>query len=432
LYRGIAGSFLAKSTTVLAPLVVTPLALSSLGLPVFGLWMAVLSITGMIVFADLGLGNGLMTRLAARRHLDEWRVDRRYISTAYVMLTLLAAIVCLMLWTSAAIAPWTAMLGVGPEIPADTTALLACTCLSLFVINIPLSLITRIQYANQMVWQNSLWQAGGALLAIPLVWLTVRLDGSPVAVVAAATVGVPLANCVNSMRYFRGERSRLRPRWRYFDRAAFRQLTGLGSQFFIISLIMAIALNLDNVIVAHRLGLASVATYAVVARLFAQFGQVVTLINTPLWPANGEALMRGDVTWVIRATRRMQVISIAATAACLLPLVLGGNDLLYRWLGVDISAQPVFLLGLMAWWLMLAGTSALFMVQNSAGILRPQLIGWAAFLLLSASMRWWLVGRYGTWVLPWTTLGCYAVTVVPSAIVGFRFALRSGGRGRGL
>ena len=68
---------------------------------------------------------------------------------------------------------------------------------------------------------------------------------------------------------------------------------------------MALAMNADYLVIAHVLGPESVTTFSVPARLFAQLGLLVSLVNLPLWPANGEALARGDVAWVRRITARM-------------------------------------------------------------------------------------------------------------------------------
>jgi O-antigen/teichoic acid export membrane protein len=63
--------------------------------------------------------------------------------------------------------------------------------------------------------------------------------------------------------------------------------------------------------VARVLGLDAAGHYSVVSRLYLALGLCVTLVNLPLWPANAEALARGEVTWVRRSTRRMAYVRAA-------------------------------------------------------------------------------------------------------------------------
>jgi O-antigen/teichoic acid export membrane protein len=143
-------------------------------------------------------------------------------------------------------------------------------------------------------------------------------------------------------------------------------------------------------------------------------------VNLPLWPANGEALARGDVAWVRTVTRRM---TLASGCAVLLPavvLVLAGDLVLDVWVGASVDASPWLLAGLACWWVLLATASPRFMVQNAAGMVRPQLAGWVAFLVVSLPVKWVAAQHLGVAGVVFAAAAVYLVTVWPAAHRGYR------------
>ena len=68
-------------------LIAVPLALHYLGKERFGIFTAVVAITAMVGFADLGLGNGLINAIAHAKGRGDLVIARRTISTALVALS---------------------------------------------------------------------------------------------------------------------------------------------------------------------------------------------------------------------------------------------------------------------------------------------------------------------------------------------------------
>lgn len=423
LTSGILTSLVSRGIAALVPLVMVPLTLNYLGTQLYGLWMAVAALTGMAAFADLGLGNGLMTKLAPCYSSGDALAARRYVSNAYCMVVSLAVIMVLMLWALSGLIPWTSLFNVDDPAVATHANGIAMISLSAFLLNVPLSLVVRVQYAYQRVGQANIWQASGSLWSIPLVIGAVQLRLSPELVVMAAVIGPPLSNLLNSLWLFGRHLPDIAPRPRHVDRDTAGQLLGLGGQFLLLTIVMSLAMNADNLVIAHVLVLGSVTTYSVPARLFAQLGLLVSLVNLPLWPANGEALARGDVDWVRRITARMTLASALMVATPGLVLVLAGDRILSAWLGSDIGASPALMAGLAVWWVMLAAISPRFMVQNSVGVVMPQLLGWSLYLLLSVPLKLWAASSFGVDAVPIAGVVVYALVVLPAAIWGYRKAM---------
>ncbi|MGV9369218.1 MULTISPECIES: lipopolysaccharide biosynthesis protein [Micromonospora] len=414
---------LSRVISAVAPLALIPLTLSYLGADLYGLWMAVAAVTVMAAFTDLGLGYGLMTKLATCYATGNTEKARRYISSAYVMVTLAAVAACGVLWLAAGAIPWSSIFNAGDSVTPGQARGIALACLTAFLLNVPLSLVNRIQYAYQRIGMSNMWLAAGVLASLPLAFFAVRAEMPPVVVVASAVAGPVLTNLVNTLWTYWRCLPEIAPRLRLVDRRVAGELIRLGGQFFLLTIVMTTADNADSLIVAHTRGLATVATYAVAVKLFAQLGFLVMLVNQPFWPMHGEALATGDLVWVRRTVRRMIGVSALVVAVPAVSLVLLGDRIFLAWLSVPVGNRWL-LAGLGLWWILLAALSPLFMVQNAAGLIRPQIVGYSLYLVLAVSGKWYGSTFFGVASIPFIGVLCSLLTVVPAAIYGYRRVLR--------
>ncbi|WP_422739389.1 oligosaccharide flippase family protein [Micromonospora sp. WMMD729] len=424
LVAGVTTALLSRAAGLVVPIVLVPVTLPYFGNDLYGLWMAVASLAGMAAFADLGLGSGLMTKLAPCYASGDTARARRYISSAYLTLTILAVALTAVLWLTARAVPWPTLFNVSGQVSPEQTRLVPLICLTAFALNVPLSLIARVQYAYQQVGPSNVWQTGGNVAALTAILTVVWAGWSPILVIAVSAVAPLLINLLNTLWFFGRQEPELRPTPRDVQPGVACELARLSGLFFLLTVVISIATNADTLIIAHVLGLSAVAGYAVPAKLLSQLGQLVVLVNVPLWPANGEALAQGHLDWVRRTTRRMTVLSILAAGLPAAVLVLFGDRLFAAWLPVPMGDDRWLLAGLGLWWLAQAALSPRFMVQNASGVIVPQLVGWGAFLALSALGKWYAAGRLGVAAVPWVGAAGYAVTVVPAGLYGYHRTLR--------
>lgn len=420
---GITTAMLSRAVGLAAPLVITPVCFRYLGDERYGLWMTITALTGMAWLADLGLGNGLLTRLS---HLSgDAPRQRREISTAYAALGAVAGSLLLGLIVASPIISWDKVFAVADPQVASEASVIVIVCFISFLINMPLSLIQRIQYANGQVMQSNLWQSGGALLSVTGVLAAIKVGWQPVLVISCAVFAIPLGNLVNSVAYFRRQGRAVRPGLGQVDRETAASLLRLGLQFFALTAMSSIALNLDSPLVAHSLGLTAAAHYAVAGKAFGVLSLFVGIIGMTVWAANGSALSRGDVHWVRRSTRRMVALCALLVGAAGLLLVVYGHQLMRLWVGtVDTSVVSLQVLcGLACWSFLIAVTTPLIMVQNSVGVLRPQFYGWAAFLFVATILKLWAIQVFGLYGLPIAACVSYVLTVWPAVCIGYRKAL---------
>lgn len=424
LVGGIASSFVSRGIGLVAPIVMIPLALSSLGAERYGLWAAATSLTAMALFSDFGLGNGLMTRLSATYVSGDTLMARQFLVAGICMTSAVAGAILVATMAIVTLADPVAWIDPQSTIPAAEGDLVIALCFAAFAVNIPLSLVHRVQYAYQQVSYSNIWSAGASLASLAAFATAAATGAGPTLLIACAVFAPPLVNLVNGLTYFRWRRPDLSPAKTRptTDRTA--NLFRLGGAFFGLSIITSIALNVDPILISRELGLEAAASYAVVFRISSAVGLLVALVNLPLWPANGEALARGDLTWVRKSTARMVLISGGLVAVTASALLLVGGPVFSFWLGDAAGLIDADVLAwLMLWTLLLACLSPVFMVQNAAGLVAPQVVGWILFLGISVPAKWGGLQVWGMEAAPAVACFSYIVAVVPAALIGMRVAL---------
>jgi hypothetical protein len=104
-------------------------------------------------------------------------------------------------------------------------------------------------------------------------------------------------------------------------------------------------------------------------------------------------------------------------------LVVSGDHVLRAWVSSTLVTDPWLLGGFALWWTLLATVSPCFMVQNGAGVVRPQLLGYSLYLVVSVAAKWYGTARFGVTAIPYIGVVAYATTVLPTALYGYRRAL---------
>lgn len=409
--------------TLAAPLLTIPVTLRELGPEVFGFWMLVASISSMAMFADLGLGNGLLTRLSSSIVTNDQRTAKTLISTAYATLSSVALILLIFVAVAVPTLDLSILTGEAGTNSVDFKVI-ALLCLSAFAITVPLSLIQRVQYAFQEAWKSNAWQVAGATVTVVAVYAAAYSGGGTFPIIAAAVFSSPLVMLANNIYYFTWNRPGVRPSLRFTDPLAAKSLLRVGVAFFLLSLVTSFSLNVDNLVVSQLAGLETVAGFSITTKLFSLLGLAITMIALPLWPANGDALARGDIQWVRRTTKKIAILSMSAVSIGGAVLLVARNEIAAIWLGEGHTISFPLALGFVAWSVCMACVSPLFSVQNSRGIVRYQFVGWGLYALISIPLKIIAFHVAGLPGIPLAGTLVYVLFVVPSAILGYRATLR--------
>jgi len=219
----------------------------------------------------------------------------------------------------------------------------------------------------------NLWASLGSILALLSLLLVIHFRGS-LALLVLAMAGAPiLALMLNGAAEFGVYHRWLIPSWRYVNLKVSKRLLRLGLLFFFLQIASAIGYSSDNIVLARILGVEAVSQYAVPYRLFTLVTIVTSFLITPLWPAYGEALEKGDHLWIRRTLYRSLILSTGAALVMSVVLVLLGTRIIHVWVGSSIQPSLMLLVGLGIWGVVSAVSSTVSVFLNGLSVVRFQI-----------------------------------------------------------
>ncbi|MBA4790523.1 MAG: oligosaccharide flippase family protein [Rhizobiales bacterium] len=410
LVLGILGGAAGRGASLLAPFIVIPAMLHHLGPVDFGIWMTAVSATTLAAFSDLGIGNGLITKLARAYGANDKAQMRSLVSSAYAALTGMSVLLLVAFGLFMALAD-TLDLGLAPQ----SHGIIAATFCA-FIVGVPTSLIQKVMYARQRVWQTNAWQFLGSLLSVGLCLGAIHLGAAPWVAVLAYSLAPTLALLASTVAEFRRFPD-LTPRPGAISAETAKALISMGSRFLLLSLLTTAALNSDPLIIAYKAGPDAVTPFSIASKLGALLGLIITSANLPLWPAFGEALAKGDQRWIRRHALLSSLGGACAIAVVGAGLTLFGETIIRLWVGRPLPDQTELLGFISALYTATAAASPFIMLLNARGFIRPQLIGWAFMLAICVPLKIWLFNGDNIWVIPCITFIGYLVFILPPPVI---------------
>jgi O-antigen/teichoic acid export membrane protein len=406
-----------RGLTLILSLVTVPLTLNYLGPERYGVWLTISSVIALLAFTDLGIGSGLLNAVTQTMAGGELAKAREQISSATILLTLLAVALTAMFVVCYPIIPWATVLAVSSPTAASETGMAVAAWAACFLIGMPLGVVAQVRMARQEGYVVHVTAAAGNVAAVgALLAVIASRQGLPFLVVAMA--GPPLiASAVNGAVLFRRDAPELSPSVTLADRRTGFGLLRAGFLFFVMQIAIAVAFTSDTLVVAQLVGPIAVAEYGVTSRLFMIPAAFVALGIAPLWPAYGEAIARGDVAWarltLIRSLKAGLFISVPAAAA----LVAFGLPIIALWVGPSVTPPFVLLLGFGIWVALSTVGNSVAMLLNGAHEIRIQAAAAALMALVNLALSIWLTSRIGVAGVMWGTVIAYSVFVlVPMAL----------------
>ncbi|WP_243303384.1 lipopolysaccharide biosynthesis protein [Geothrix oryzisoli] len=419
---------LARGLSLIFPIVTIGIFIRSLGIEIYGLWMTVISFFVLFTFADLGLGFGLLTRLSNAYGRDNLEECRTLISTTFYILVLIS--VCLLVAIGAIFPwiPWSKILNASSERGVRVVPWIVALVVSTQIIQIPFSVIQRVQLAFQEGYKTSIWQSTGVFINLIAIVGAAHWHASPLWFILIATA-IPLIFMILNWLYcFAFTLRKYIPVISAIDRTVGKSLMYTGAAFCFLTLLTSLGLSLDNLIVSRICGIQEVAAFSVASRIASVMGAVLVMLSVPMWSANGEALARGEYAWVHRQCFKIARLSLILAVSGTLGMIFLGPWAFSHWLGKELQVTRS-LLGLCGIsQALLATASPFFMVLNGAGQIRSQIRAFAVFtpivLLVKILLAKYMGSEgvalgmtlvYGLGILPWVARKAVSICRPPSA-----------------
>ncbi len=402
-----------KVMAMALPLITISLALPYMGKEVFGLWMTVIGFFQLFVFADFGLGNGLLTTLSQAFGKGDLIESRKLTSSAFFLLIGVAvAILCLFCLLYSFI-PWARLLNAETDATIRFSAMMVAAVFVPRILQLPFALVEKSQLAVQEGYRTNLWQCCAYLISAICVVVIAHWELGVLTLVFAVAAVPAVFFFLNWCHFFLIDKPELRPTRAAASPHEASHLMRLGGAYFVLSILTTFGLAFDNVIVAQACGLDTVAEFSVVARVATLLTVALGMICMPMWSANGEAIARGDYAWVKRTTARIVQVTSGLAIVGGICLVAVGPLVFHAWLGPSFNASRWLLAGLAAQNFVLAVAAPYFMVLNAAGNIGVQIQLFLLFTPVALGLKFVMASMYGSVGVPWAMSICYGIMVLP-------------------
>jgi O-antigen/teichoic acid export membrane protein len=413
------GTYLGRFGLAIVALVTLPMARQALHAELFGIWMMLSALLGFMAFADLGVGNGVLNKITEAQAAGDRARLRKVLGSGYACTGGVGILVALawLAWSRLSDDPTIVVGRISPEHRPEAMAALTVFALVL-AINIPASLIQRVQLGMQQGYWNGVAQFAGAGVTLVAVPLALRSDGGLAALVLA-TIGVQAAvNIVNTVIWLHRNGLLQLGGWRgALDFGMVRALLRLGSMFFLLQLAASFAFQSDAIVITQTLGQAAYGDFAIVQRLFLFVSMLMSAAMMGLWPAFGDALARGETHWVRRTLGRALLITALIMGSVCLALTLSIGTVMQLWLG-EPHGPPLLLTGLLAAWAVVEALGTVVAsLLNGANLIRAQVLIAVTMGVASFAGKWLLVHPVGSAGVVLATLVAYACISIPAQVL---------------
>jgi O-antigen/teichoic acid export membrane protein len=390
-----ASSGVARIVSLVVALVSVRLAVHTLGVEDFGVYVALAAVVNLLSFLDVGIGNALIREVAAAS------VDREddatlatLVSSAFFPLVVLVSVAGSVFAAALAAVDLTQLLNTPPSFSRSELAGLAFLAFVPFVLSLPLGIVVRVRYGLQEGHVSNAWQAAGFGVQLVLV-----------GVAASAGAGLPVFVVLLGLGRVLGYLADLvalwmrhgwsRPRLRSVEAGTARRLLTTGLAFFVLSISAAVGYQTDALVISHFRGSSETTTYAVTFQLAMICPALLSLFLNALWPAYSEAEQRGDRPWIQRTFARSFALSVPVAVVAAAVLVVAAPAIIEVWIGQGVDPPSSLLWASALFIVVNALTAPLAALLNGIGLVRQQAVAAMVMAVSNVALSIALVQRLG-------------------------------------
>ena len=380
-----------------------PLTVGYLGRERYGLWMTALAMLSFVSFLDMGLMPTLLNRMSGAHARGDVQAFRTYGGCGI----LVGAVICasgVLLSFGALFIPWADLLNVVDPVARREAGHLVCLLMGLSFAILGVAVLDNIYAARMEIARPKAWATAAAAAGFLLLLAGIRLKAGLPVLAALNLSPVLLYRGVLLAELLRREPELFRPDPETVP-AVLKGLIPASALFMGIQCAAAVSSALPNLLVARSAGMAEVAEFSIVYRLFNMPLFLVAGMLPAFWPAFTAAWEKGDLGWLRRWVVRAPAITTLVLGAYLLVMVFAGRTLIRLWTLGEVR-PAVSLLAVMGCWAVVQGAVHwLSTFLHSITDFRFELACYAASAILLS-----LLG--GLWATAWGSLGVAAAMVV--------------------
>lgn len=387
-----------RAINILSGLITVPVTLPYLGLEQFGIWMALTGFVAFLNFTDLGISVGLQTALTNCSAKKDKILPSQLITNAFYLVIF---IIIVLLTYAFYILPNVNITNVIKIENSNNELVLLHSSQALiitFCLGLLSGMVQRIFEAYQHgLYSNSLL-AIGRVLGFISIYICIHFELS-LPIMMSLYMGLPFLLLFIGGIFLFILRPWLRPKFTVISFVQIHSIMRVG--------ILSLGAQIGNALISTgplllltaQYGASAIVPYALTQRILGVVGILLSVILTPLWPAYGEAKIRGDFKWVFSTLKKSILFTISVSLPVFIFFTFGGQWLIQMWAS-NSDAIPTWQLLMICniWMIFFSATKTLsvflngmesFKGQSIYGLLLPLFalyIGWVSSEFLTLSL----------------------------------------------
>lgn len=397
------GAFIVKGGSLMISVVLLPLYLRFFqDQEILGIWYTILSVLNWVILFDLGLGQGLRNQLPKALLSGDRKLAKEYISTTYVLMTAVAAMVAV---AGVILIRNVDLCGVfNVDASVIDYRYLERAVIIVFLgimLQIVLKIATSILYAMQRsAVVNALGLLTNVIILCALCIVPSRDIGSNLVVMARVNViaaNAPYLICT----FFLFRTKKLKgaaPSPRAFSGQYVKTIFNVGISLLWLQVVFMVVSSTNEFLISNLTEPKYVVEYQAYYKVFKTAAMVVSLALTPIWSAVTKAQIEKNYRWI----KKVYLLFLGISGLCLLgeicliPVLQWGMDL---WLGkgvieVRTCYAVAFALSSVVFVLHSVNTS----IGNGMSYFRLQMVWMTVAAVTFIPLAWLLVRVMGSWI----------------------------------
>jgi O-antigen/teichoic acid export membrane protein len=334
--KNIIASFIIKGFSIAISIVLVPLTINYINSSRYGVWLTLSSIVGWLSFFDIGFGNGLRNKFAEALAEGKEELARIYVSTTYVILSLIIGVVILLFFIVNPFIDWARLLNSPPEMSGELS-ILAIIVFVFFCLRFIFQLLATVLTANQEPAKASFLELLGSFFSLTIIYTLTKVTSGNLIYLGSVLSFTPVfVLFISSFWFYRTKYKKFSPSLKFVKFKYARNLMTLGLKFFIIQIAALVLFDTNNFIIIHLFGARDVTTYNVSFKLFSVVTMAFSIIVTPLWSAFTDAYAKNDIEWIKTTISTMKKIWLGLS--CITIVLLMFSPMIFKlWLGTKVQ-----------------------------------------------------------------------------------------------
>lgn len=378
-------SLIVKGISILTTLLIVPVTINYVNPTQYGIWLTLSSILGWLSFFDMGFTHGFRNKFAEARALGNYQLAISYVSTTYVILTIIFGILWIICLLVNQYLNWSEILNID-AIYNTELAQVFIVITGFFCMQMVFSVITTLITADQSPALASVINCLGQVLSLIVVFLLTQTTKGTLLSLAWSISSVPtFILLLATLFFFHTKYKEFRPRFSYVNFKYIKNIIGLGGNFFIIQITMIFLFQCTNIILSNIKGPESVTIYNISYKYFNVFNMIMATVLTPFWSAFTEAYTKADYDWMKGIYKQLKKIWWGVAFLILLFLLIS-PWVLRLWIGDSVQIPMQILCAMSLYILFLSRCGIAVTLLNGMSKTRIQLYANIVFSIMTVPL----------------------------------------------